>query len=406
MSRGSNSSGLRRYNERVVLTALRDIGGASKSDLARIVSLTPQAVTRIIDELERTGLVSRTGRRLGSKGQPSIMYSIDPRGAFSIGVKVGRSDLEMLLMDFGGEVIARLSYPYDVPEPEFLLPRIEGGIQELSEKLPLESRDKLFGVGVAMPWFMGAWTKEIEMSDELASQWNDINFELEVENLTGLPVFFENDCSAAAIAELVFGTGSEISSFLYVFIGTFVGGGVILQRRLVAGSHGNAGALASMPVPPSNLTSVPAPDGPFEALLNRASLFVLRRHLSANGIELRRVAHLHTVIDRARPLVQDWLDDCGDALVFALLSAVGVLDIEAIVIDGHLPKHLVDELVEIVRRRIHAHSPSGVFSPHILSGSVGGDAVAFGGAILPFYANFVPDKAVLLKGGVPARVAV
>lgn len=370
MGRGSNSAGLRRYNERVVMTALRNMGSASKSDLARLVNLTPQAVTRIIDDLDRVGLVSRRGRRLGGKGQPSIMYSIDPQGAYSIGVKVGRSDLEMLLMDFGGEVIARLSHPYDVPEPEFLLPRIKSGIEELSTKVPSDSRDKLFGVGIAMPWFMGAWTKELEMSDDLARQWNDINFEAEVEKLTSLPVFFENDCSAAAIAELLFGRGSEVSNFLYVFIGTFVGGGLILQGKLEAGAHGNAGALASMPVPPSKLSSVPAPVGPFEALLNRASLFVLRRHLAAHGIELHRVAHLHTVIDHARPLVQEWLDDCADALVFALLSAVGVLDVEAVVIDGHLPSFLVDELVEILRRRIQAHSPSGVFEPQVLRGAL------------------------------------
>ena len=388
------------------MTALRNRGSASKSDIARLVDLTPQAVTRIIDNFEHMGLVSRQGRRVSGKGQPSIMYSIDPRGAYSIGVKVGRSDLEILLMDFGGEVIARLSHPYDVPEPMFILPRIQSGIEELSSKVPPDAADKLFGVGIAMPWFMGAWTKELEMSEGLARQWNDINFEAEVEKLTTLPVFFENDCSAAAIAELQFGRGVQQGNFLYVFIGTFVGGGLILQGKLEAGAHGNAGALASMPVPPSSLDSVPRPAGPFEALLNRASLFVLRRHLAAHGIELQRVAYLHTVIDHARPLVQEWLDDCADALVHALLSAVGVLDIEAVVIDGHLPSFLVAELVEMVRRRVRTHSPSGVFEPEILTGSVGPDAVAYGGAILPFYANFVPDKAVLLKGGIPARVAV
>lgn len=406
MGKGSNSAGLRRYNERVVMTALRNMGSASKSELAKVVNLTPQAVTRIIDELDRVGLVSRRGRRLGGKGQPSIMYSIDPQGAYSIGVKVGRSDLEMLLMDFGGEVIARVSHPYDVPEPSFLLPQIKNGIEELSGRVPPGDRAKLFGVGIAMPWFMGAWTREIEMSDTLAQEWNDINFEEAVEQLTDLPVFFENDCSAAAIAELLFGQGATISNFLYVFIGTFVGGGLVMQGKLETGSHGNAGALASMPVPPSKLGSVPPPHGAFEALLNRASLFVLRRHLAANGVQLNRVAHLHTVIDEARPFVQEWLDDCADALVFAMLSAVGVLDTEAVVIDGHLPNFLVDELVAMVRRRIQAQSPSGVFQPQILRGSVGANAVAYGGAILPFYASFVPDKGVLLKGGVPARVAV
>ena len=63
MSKGSNSSGLRRYNERVLITSLRKMGQASKLELARLANLTPQAVTRIVDDLEAVGLVRAEGRR-------------------------------------------------------------------------------------------------------------------------------------------------------------------------------------------------------------------------------------------------------------------------------------------------------------------------------------------------------
>ncbi len=82
MSQGSNSSGLRRYNERVMLTHLRKYRTASKSDLARATNLTPQAVTRIVDDLEQSELVIREGRRLGGLGQPSTLYAINPAGAY------------------------------------------------------------------------------------------------------------------------------------------------------------------------------------------------------------------------------------------------------------------------------------------------------------------------------------
>ncbi len=406
MGKGSNSSGLRRYNERVVLSTLRKLGTASKSDLARLTDLTAQAVTRIVDELENSGLMVREGRRLGGKGQPSIMYAINPTGAYSIGVKVGRRDIELLLMDFGGGVIDSISHDFDCPEPEFLLEQIEQGIQTLTNKLSPPDRGKLMGVGVAMPWFIGAWTKELGMSQALADQWSNINFGAEVAQRTHLPVFFENDCSAAAIAELQFGNGINVSNFLYVFIGTFIGGGLVLNGNLEAGVHGNSGALASMPVPPSKLSSTPTTEGPFEVLLNRASLFGLRRHLNENGIDIKSASQLDSVMDQARPLVQEWLDDCADALVYAILSAVGVLDLEAVVMDAHLPRYLLDELVEMVSRRLQQAAPSGVFKPKILSGKIGTNAVATGGAILPFYSNFAPDKTVLLKGGIPERVSV
>ncbi len=406
MGKGSNSSGLRRYNERVLITALRKLGSASKSDLAQIVNLTPQAVTRIVDDLDEAGLVSRRGRRLGAIGQPSVLYSVEPEGAYSIGVKLGRDDLEILLMDFGGEVLTRLHFRYDVPEPVFVLDSIESSIHQLIGTLPANKRERVLGVGIAMPWFIGEWTEETQMSDELAGRWDEFNFEEEMTSRTDLRVIFENDCAAAAVAEMIFGRGMEIAEFLYVYIGTFVGGGLVMQGKLEPGFHGNAAALASMPVPASGLGTVPPASGQPQTLLNRASLFVLRRHINASGIHLRREESLSKVMDLARPQVQEWMDDCADALVFALLSAASLLDLEAIVIDGELPRYLVDELVEMVGRRMGNAGISGIFAPRILSGHIGADAVSRGGAILPFYADFAPDKSVLLKGGVPARIQV
>ncbi|MBB3059590.1 ROK family transcriptional regulator [Microbulbifer rhizosphaerae] len=404
MSRGSNSSGLRRYNERVLLAALRQRGTASKSDLARSANLTAQAVTRIVDDLEETGLVLREGRRLGGKGQPSTLYALNPRGAYAIGVKVGRRGVEVLLMDFGGRILHKLEYEREMPGPAFVLEHIESGMAELVAKLSPQETRKLMGVGVAMPWFMGAWSRELEISPERVREWEEVNFAEELQARTSLPVFFENDCSAAAAAEQQFGDGED--NFLYVYLGTFIGGGLILNGNLEPGVHGNAGALASMPVPRSSLDSVPAPAGPFDALYNRASLFGLRRHLNAHGIDLAFVSDLETVMDTARPLVQEWMEDCADALVFALLSAVGILDLEAIVIDAVLPRYLLDELVDMVSRRMRQAAQADLFVPVIRAGILGADAVAVGGAILPFYSNFAPDKTVLLKGGVPERVSV
>ena len=407
MSKGSNSSGLRRYNERAVLTALRKMESASKSDLARASNLTPQAITRIVDYLENTGLVAKSGRRLGNIGQPSTMYVINPTGAYSIGVKVGRQDIELLLMDFGGAILEKLWHKFDYPEPDFLLQKIEESVAHLVSTLRPGDVKKLMGVGVAMPWFMGAWTKEPFMTKEIAQKWDEINFADELAKVVNLPLFIENDCSAAAVAELQFGIGNHISNFLYIFVGTFIGGGLVLHGNLETGIHGNACSLGTMPVPRSALDTGPEHDGAYEMLLDRASLFCLVRHLNDHKIKISDLNELDSVMDKARPLIQEWLEDCADALVYIFMSAIGILDFESIVIDTHLPRFLLNELVEIVSRRIQQIAPhSGAFIPEILPGRIGADAIAVGGAILPFYSNFAADKTVMLKGGVPEKVPV
>lgn len=403
MSQGSNSSGLRRYNERVMLTHLRKYRTASKSDLARATNLTPQAVTRIVDDLEQSELVVREGRRLGGLGQPSTLYAINPAGAYSIGIKIGRRDLELLLLDFSGKVMTQFRREFDQPDPDYILSQIDELLPELRGQLDKSTQKRIRGVGVAMPWFLGAWPSELEMSSELSERWRDINLSEEISERVDLPVYFENDGAAAAIAELQLGIGRDISDFLYVNIGAFIGGGLILHGNLEAGVHGNAAELASMPVPHSELLGHEATKLGFDMLTQRASLLTLRRYLNQKGIDISHIGELPEHIDEARGYIQEWMNDCADALVFAFLSVISVLDLKAIVIDANLPRFIIDELVAMVKRRLTAAAAKDIFVPAVLSGQLGPDAIAVGGGILPFYSSFGADKTVLLKGSVPER---
>jgi hypothetical protein len=68
------------------------------------------------------------------------------------------------------------------------------------------------------------------------------------------------------------------------------------------------------------------------------------------------------------------------------------------VLDGNLPREIVKTLIEKLKKSMNDLTPEGVFVPEISLGKVGPDARAIGGAILPFYVNFSPDKAVMITG--------
>src|SRR6266852_4001392 len=87
---GTNSIAVRQFNERVVLTALRRLGEASKADLARRVNLTQNATGEIVRELERQHLIRTVGKRKGQRGQPAVLLCLDDKGAYAIGIKLGR----------------------------------------------------------------------------------------------------------------------------------------------------------------------------------------------------------------------------------------------------------------------------------------------------------------------------
>lgn len=82
--RGSNHVGMRAFNERVVLQAIRLNGSLPKAELARLTRLTAQTIGLITTRLEEDGLVLKHDRVRGRIGQPSVPLALNPDGAFSI----------------------------------------------------------------------------------------------------------------------------------------------------------------------------------------------------------------------------------------------------------------------------------------------------------------------------------
>src|SRR5210317_2074400 len=99
---GSNQSGMRERNERLVLTILRRQGALPKAEIARITGLSAQTVSVIMRALEKDGLLERGEKVRGKVGQPSVPMRLAPEGALFFGLKVGRRSTELVLVNFNG----------------------------------------------------------------------------------------------------------------------------------------------------------------------------------------------------------------------------------------------------------------------------------------------------------------
>lgn len=355
---------MRRFNERLILSAVRRLGGASKAELSRVTALSPQAVVRIVDELEAEGMLVQTGKRKGGMGQPATVYNINGKRGHTLGIEVGRSGLTMVLLDFDGQCKALDRVPVSFPSVDFVLNQIK----RFSQTNALVSAN-FMGVGVAMPWFLGEWRDEMGISDAQASEWHDPAVEARLRDGIVWPVYFENDGNAATLAQSLCGAARDIDDFLSVHLGTFIGGGVVLGGRVVQGRHGNAGALASMPV---------CIDGQHDYLIHHASLYTLPHDANATT--------------RAK-----WVERCADALGFAVISASSLLDFGTVVVDGATSPELLRDVAVALERRLGDDTPKDFFSPTIRCGSLGDTAPAVGAGLLPLHASYSPDIAALTK---------
>ena len=272
---------------------------------------------------------------------------------------------------------------------------VRDDVAALRRAIPPAARGRLAGVGLAMPYNLGSWRRELGIPAEACDAWNAFDLAARLRAGLDVPVFVENDGTAAAVAELFQGHGRELDDFASIYLGTAVGGGLVLGGTYRRGAAGNAGDIELMPVAPSRLDSAPKPDRGTDILLTRASVGSLIRHLRHHGVPVATIAELEVALPDHPALVREWLEDCADALVYPVLSLACVLDPQAVVIDGNLPRHLIEWLVTRLRGLLADAAPEARTPPPLRVGTVGRNAAAVGAAILPLHQNFGPDQEML-----------
>ncbi|MDE1182685.1 ROK family transcriptional regulator [Paraburkholderia sp.] len=383
---------MRQFNERIVLQAIRLHGPLAKADVGRLTRLSMQTVSMIVDRLIVDGLLERLPRVRGRIGQPSVPIALRAEGAYTIGIKVGRRSLDVLAMDFVGNVCCRDVLDYGYPDPRVLFSALEAKLARLNQTLGDRAK-QVVGVGVAAPLWLGGWRDFLGAPPEALEAWHDIDLRARIGALTGLPVEFAKDTTAACAAELVMGQGRAIHNFLYLFVGTFIGGGMVIDGRLHGGPHDNAGAVGSIP-----LGGNAGGEGrPARQLLHAASGFVLEQVLSDAGAP-PAAAHDHRALSpELWRHTERWLDTACPAIASALTNAAALLDLEAVVIDGELDRQLVREIIRRTERVLDRFEWEGMVRPQLLEGTIGADARAMGAAILPLYGHFAPVHELFLK---------
>ena len=392
--RGSSQGGLRQYNERVVLQAIRLNGSLPGAEIARVTQLTAQTVSMITKRLLDDDLLLKGAPQRGKVGQPSVPLALNPDGAFAVGIKVGRRSMDLLLVDFTGAVRERWSIDYRYPDPDVLRAEIGQRLRELRRTLGAAQRDRVQGIGIAAPLSLGGWQTLLDMPASVAEKWQRTDLRAEVAALTEWPVELLKDTAAACVAELVAGRGRSVKSFLYIFVDTFIGGGLVIDSHLRSGLHGNAGAIGSLPLglsPASHSASPPA------QLLSVASLLNLERLYAAAGLDVGAALDARALDAPWRPHTDAWLRDASAAIALSINSAACMLDLDGAIVDGSFSRELLGALVAAVTQALGRYSWEGVVRPQLLPGTIGSDARAIGGALLPLYANFAPDRELFLK---------
>jgi predicted NBD/HSP70 family sugar kinase len=392
-TRGGDQLGLRVYNKRMILNLIRHNGALPKAEIARLTGLSAQAVSVIVNGLLKEKLVRKEKKVRGKVGQPHTPIALNANGVLSLGVKIGRRSLELMLVDFHGQAIEYRRFAYPVPRRKEVAPLLRRELAALLGEIDEPLRGRILGVGVAMPGQISGWSDVMGLDPADLMDWDEVDVSALVTEIAGLPAEVYNDATAACAAEMVLGGALTFTSALYIYVGTFIGGGVVINGQLFEGPQRNAGAIGSMPVTAPKGSA----GGGQEQLIRQASLFNLENRLRRDG--LGEFGAMDTLPDdpRAEVAFTDWRRNAAPPIAQAIAAATSVIDFEGVVIDAILPRPQLLALVESVEAALAKLDLTGTSPITLRHGSIGPKARVSGAAILPLIRQFSPDHQLLVK---------
>lgn len=258
------------------------------------------------------------------------------------------------------EIIAQERYPTD------LIGSIEGFIEYLvGQCIAYRAVENVQAVGIGFPSCV-EWSTGIVSQPPNIPWWKEERYSLRdvLGARIGLPVSLDNDANCAATAELIVGMGRRISSFLFVTVGTGIGGALVCNGELYRGNHGCAGEVGHVIInmdaaleDPSYRTGVLERYVGRDAIIARARA-ALRRYpnsiMSQYG-ECLDVSAIGQAALKGDQAAVEVLQQTAAILGLGLVSAMAVTGIEHVILAGGiagLPDIFYHELQATIRRRV------------------------------------------------------
>lgn len=307
----------------------------------------------------------------------------------TIGVDIGGTKIALGVVTPDGEVVARTRRETQPSRPDEIVGAVADGIAELR-------RDhEVVAVGVAAAGYIDAARSTVMFAPNLA--WRDNPLRAQVEAEVDVPVVIENDANAAAWGEFQFGAGRDFDDMLMLTVGTGLGGGLVINRRLVRGAHGVAAEFGHARAVPDGLRCGCGNRGCWEQYVSGTALTREARELAESGSPLAsamleradgKVKRITgpLVTEAARdgdPTAVELLADLGRQLGAAVATFVALLDPGVVVIGGGVSD--AGELLVEPARTSYEHELTGRgFRPagSLVLAELGNDAGLVGAADL------------------------
>lgn len=327
---GANAERSRSHNKQMVLSQIRSAGRIGRAEIARATGLSIQAVSNITSDLLDDGMLLNLGRKSEGRGQPPVMFALNPEGGFALGVEVRPDAIHGAILDLAGTCVAQTDAPLPATDRRTIsatLLKVRNGLLTRSG-IPT---DRLLGAGVVMPGPFGS--TGIRDSASNLPGWDDISPDEWFADTLKIPVIVENDANAAAMAERISGAAQDVENLAYLYFGRGLGLGIISQGRLVKGALGNAGEIGHITVIQN--------DAPVR-LEDAVSRLSAEAALAKAGIEIGKSGDMARLYEAREKALMGWLESALEPLSQAVGILENLFDPDTVILGGAMPDGILD----------------------------------------------------------------
>jgi glucokinase len=330
--------------------------------------------------------------------------------AVTAGVDMGGTKIQTAIVRAGKAIgDARINTPQG--GPAVVLDGVQGTIADALASAGV-TPEELAAIGIGFPGIYDQETGDTLSAPNLIGFGKRYPFGSRLsKKVGGVPVVFENDVRAAVLGEQRAGAGRPFQDFLGVFVGTGVGGGLVLGGRLRRG-RGAAGEIGHTVVKDGGRRCGCGRQGCLEAyagrgrmeatahrLVEKGESTTLFKLMADKGRNRLTSGVIETALKQGDPMAKMLIDEAVWALGIALASAQNLLDVEAIIIGGGLGDRLGPPFFARVGEAMLPHLLLDKRPPDVLGTELGDNSGAVGAALLA--ADLVTRARSLI--GRPAR---
>ena len=345
---------VKNLNSHIVLNLIRTRGPIYGADLAKITGMRPSTIMSILRNLEKKGLIFKSGTGASSVqgGRKPTLWEICGNYGYIIGLQIELNEVHGVLIDLNSHVLARSALPV---EGKLTLEDLQSYIFRIVDTLltPQKiSRKNLLGMGIGVSGLVD-YRNGVIVNTALMGKV-PVHLKAALEKNYDFPILVENDANAAAMCEKWYGKGKNISDLIYMLLvmdqHVFgVGYGLYLEDQIYRGAHMFAGETAPQPISIKQMLEKVAPEFGGEVMLNGRSLpkervtlqDLIDAALNQDGLAIRYFQELAKIVARD------------------LAHIINLLDPEMILLGGEVSK-VGDLLLNAVRSELKADARARV----------------------------------------------